>query len=157
MKRLITVLLACLLAGAVHSQDFLANCTVDRFSYVQFYAQPSGGGFEAGLWPQDVMIGAAIGVSMTSKSVYASKAGQAELVKTTEVGHLMYVTGITRVNRFVYGTGRVGISDLNDLYYGMGIRLSVPINTTRLPCSMLLEPQYTTLGFNATAGFGLAF
>jgi hypothetical protein len=89
--------------------------------------------------------------------VYSSKTGQTELVKTTEVGHLMYVTGLARVNRYVYGTGRIGISDLNDLYYGMGIRLSVPINTTRFPCSMLIEPQYSTLGFNATAGMGIAF
>jgi hypothetical protein len=142
MKRLFTVLLACLMVGAVQSQGYLENCTVDRFSYVQAYAQPQGGGIEVGVWPQE--------------SVFKPKvAGSTELVQSTTVAPLMYTTGIARVNRYVYGTGRVGINDLDRLYLGVGLRLSLPVSST--PCSVLVEPQYSTLGFNTTAGFGLAF
>jgi hypothetical protein len=158
MKKLIILLLVlCTVGVRTQSQDFNGNCTVPKFGYFYGYAQPGGGGIEAGLWPQEDLMGYSFGMAMSSKTTYTTKSnGQ---VITQEVGSvIMYGAFQARVNRFVYPTVRVGVYDLNSLYLGAGLRMSVPIQVwPRVPCAFIVEPLITTQGLSGTGGMGIAF
>lgn len=153
MKKLLLAVLTLLTISAT-AQNYSGSCTVDRFDYLYAYAQPRGAGLELGLWPQDVLIGGSFGLAFQSnqRSVVKSQ----ETVTETFISQTIYVKGAARVNRYVYVTGAVGVYELDAFYTGVGIRFSAPVGRGNL-CSVIVEPQYTTNGFNAYGGLGVAF
>jgi hypothetical protein len=153
MKRfLIAVLLLC--SVSTIAQDYSANCSVDRFTYLYAYGQPKGGGIEAGMWPQDEIIGGGFGIAVRSTQVTSTKNNIQ--VQETVILNTFYAKGIARYNRYLYLTGMVGIEDLTTPYLGIGARVSLPVGRGKI-CSCVVEPQYTTTqGFNVLAGLGFA-
>jgi hypothetical protein len=156
MKRIIPLLVSLLLViTAANAQSFDNNCTVDKFPYAYAYGQYRGAGAEFGVWPQDNLIGGAVGITFISERVTKVKTETTPESTTTEWRSTIYTKGLLRVNRFVYITGLVGAYDLTEGYYGIGTRLSAPIGRGNL-CTVALEPQYTSRGGNLLAGLGFA-
>ena len=154
MKRIIPLLLL-LVTTAANAQSFDNHCSVDKFPYAYAYGQYRGAGAELGVWPQDNLIGGAVGITYVTEQVTHAKTVTTPETTTTEWRSSIYVKGIARVNRFVYVTGVVGTYDLTEAYYGVGTRLSMPIGRGNL-CTVALEPQYTSRGGNLLAGLGFA-
>lgn len=152
MRKLITMAVL-LLSLSTQAQNYGAKCTVDQFPYLYAYAQPTGGGIEAGVWPQDVRFGGGFGIALNTTQMPSYKNGV--IVQETVILTTMYAKGIARINRYVYITGTAGVQGIEDLYLGIGTRVSVPMGRGTIS-ACIVEPQYTTNGFNVLAGLGFA-
>lgn len=154
MKKLLLLLIAFITMSSVKSQTFSTDCTVPKFSYVMPYFQPVGGGFEAGMWPQEDLIGGALGMSILKPNSGIIKNNE---TTTTFPQVALYTAGLVRILPHVTAVGYLGVNDLDKLYTGVGIRYAMNVNATHAQAfALIIEPMYTVNGFTARVGLGIA-
>jgi len=136
---------ALFVLSLVISSRSQAQCGCPRYPALVAFGQTRGVGWEVGWWPADSRLGLFGGMAVESvKNNDVEKQSSARMMQT-----FVYLKLQARVVDHVAVTTSVGLRDVQQKYYNLGLRFNYPL-TEKL--AAVAEPQMGNRGFHMLGG-----